>query len=140
MRIGGEFRARLLQKRTNEIAMLWPHAAKAVQIRSADEVQKHRFRVVVCVMRQRELCIQLFRRFTQKGVAQVARSLFHGLARFARMGAHIAGTRVKGDTLFFAPCADEFFVAHGFFAAQPVVEVRAGNVIALLTQKIEETH
>ena len=35
---------------------------------------------------------------------------------------------------------DEFFVAHGFFAAQPVVEVRAGNVIALLTQKIEETH
>ena len=53
-------------------------------------------------MRQRELCIQLFRRFAQKGVAQVARSLFHGLARFVRMGAHIAGTRAEGDPLFFA--------------------------------------
>ena len=30
MRIGGEFRTRLLQKRTNEIALLWPHAAKTV--------------------------------------------------------------------------------------------------------------
>ena len=88
-------------------------------------------------MRQRELRIQLFRRFAQKGVAQVARGLFLAFSHRSRVGAHVAAAAVKGNILFLAPRADECLVARGLLAAEPVVEMRAGDVIPLPAQKMQ---
>ena len=87
------------------------------------------------MVRQRELGAEPLRRFAQESIAQDARGLLNALAVRARVGANVARACVKGDGARLAPCAHELLVAVGLRAAQPVVEVRAGNVIALLAQK-----
>ena len=46
-RIGDKLFTRLLQKRADDVALPGPHAAKTAQIRAADEVQEHCFRIVI---------------------------------------------------------------------------------------------
>ena len=89
------------------------------------------------MVRQRDLRAERLCRFAEKGVAQVAPSLLLGFAGRARVGAHIAGAWIERNALFFAPRADEVFVARGFRAAELVVEVRAGDVIPLPAQKMQ---
>lgn len=86
---------------------------------------------------QRDLGAGHLRCFTEKGVAQVARSFLFRFAGCARVGTHVTGAQIEWNVLFFAPRADEVFVARGLRAAELVVEVRAGNVIALLAQKMQ---
>ena len=89
------------------------------------------------MVRQRDLRVQIVCRFAQKGIAQVAPGLFFAFSALARMGAHIAAAQIKGNALFFAPRADECLVARGLLAAEPVVEMRAGDVVPLFAQKIQ---
>ena len=46
-RIGDKLFTRLLQKRAGNVALLGPHTTQAAQIRPADEVQEHCFRIVI---------------------------------------------------------------------------------------------
>ena len=45
--VGDELLARLLQKWADNVALLGPHTTQAAQIRPADEVQEHCFRIVI---------------------------------------------------------------------------------------------
>ena len=86
---------------------------------------------------QRDLGAAHLRCFTEKGVAQVARSFLFRFAGCARVGTHVTGAQIEGNVLFFAPRADESFGTRSLFAAKLVVEVRTGDVIPLPAQKMQ---
>ena len=73
---------------------------------------------------QRDLGAEHLRCFTEKGVAQVARSFLFRFAGCARVGTHVTGAQIERNALFFAPRADEVFVTRSLFATKLVVEVR----------------
>ena len=86
------------EKRTHDIACTRPHARRAMQSRTPQNMQEHRFRLVVRMMRRSDgRSAERRLQAAQKTVAHIARRRLERKLRYPRIGRHIRRLHGAGN-------------------------------------------
>ena len=115
--------ARHAEHRPDDRPALRRDAAETAQRGAAHQIQKHRLRIVVGVVRRGDRAAETL----QKGVAQLPRCLLHAFAGLTRTRGHVAAGNGQRHAEPFTQRTDERLVAVGFRTAQAVVIMRGAD-------------
>ena len=113
-----------IEQRTDIFAAYRAHSAKSSYARTANYAHKHRFHLVVRMVRKRDkIAFSVRKHLVENIVAQYSRALLRGVAVLLAKRWNVNRKTQKRNIVFFAKFFDEFAVVYTAFAPYSVFDV-----------------